>query len=74
MNDVAKNKPLVDYLKVILKSDVSNDIVSYISSIQHEDDYEEFMENILDKNNSAHLRSYHGIKDIIFGRKNQKAK
>ncbi|KAJ8964919.1 hypothetical protein NQ314_004526 [Rhamnusium bicolor] len=64
---MARNQPLVDYLKVILGNDVSNDIVSYIISIKHEEDYEEFMENILDKNNSAHLRSYNGIKDIIFG-------
>lgn len=42
---------------------------SYISSIKHEEDYEEFMENILDRNNSAHVRSYEGIRDIIFKKK-----
>lgn len=28
------------------------------------------MENILDKNNSAHIRSYEGIKNIILGNRN----
>ncbi|KAJ8924475.1 hypothetical protein NQ315_007272 [Exocentrus adspersus] len=66
-----KKDPLVEYLKVILGSDVSSDIVSYIKGIQHEEDYEEFMENILDKNNSAHMRSYNGIKNIILGIKSE---
>lgn len=30
------------------------------------------MENILDRNNSAHVRSYEGIRDIIFMRKTGK--
>lgn len=30
------------------------------------------MENILDRNNSAHIRSYEGIRDIIFKRKTGK--
>ncbi|XP_018568007.1 activating signal cointegrator 1 [Anoplophora glabripennis] len=67
---MTKQEPLVEYLKVIIGNDVSSDIVSYIKSIKHEEDYEEFMENILDKNNSAHMRSYEGIKNIILGYKN----
>lgn len=30
------------------------------------------MENILDKNNAAHIRSYEGIRDIIFKKKKGK--
>lgn len=86
---MSNHTAVVNYMKVILGTDVSEDIVryvfisifdmvllitffSYISSIKHEDDYEEFMENILDRNNSAHIRSYEGIRDIIFKKKKGK--
>nr|XP_023018636.1 activating signal cointegrator 1 [Leptinotarsa decemlineata] len=65
---------LVNHLKVILGNDVSSDIVSYIKSIEHEEDYAEFMENILDKNNSGHRTSYEGIRNIIFGKRNSSNK
>ncbi|KAG5879979.1 hypothetical protein JTB14_030476 [Gonioctena quinquepunctata] len=65
---MGENTSLVNHLKVILGNDVSNDIVSYIKGIEHEEDYAEFMENILDKRNSAHLTSFESIRRIIFGK------
>lgn len=43
----------------------------YIRSIKQEEDYEEFMENILNKHNTAHLESYEGIRNIIFGKRSK---
>lgn len=37
--------------------------------MQQEEDYEEFMENILNKNNSAHVNAYNAIKFLLFGKK-----
>lgn len=45
---------------------------SYISSIKHEEDYEEFMENIVQRQNSAHIHAYNAIKYILFGNKLKK--
>ncbi|CAG9821491.1 unnamed protein product [Phaedon cochleariae] len=64
---------LVNYLKIILGDDVSNDIVSYIRSIELEEDYAEFMENILDRSKSSHITAFEGIRNIIF-RKQQGSK
>ncbi|CAH1108679.1 unnamed protein product [Psylliodes chrysocephalus] len=66
---MSDNIALINYLKVILGDDVSQDIVSYIKSIEHEEDYAEFMDNILDKNNASHINSFEGIKGILFGKK-----
>ncbi|XP_028137545.1 activating signal cointegrator 1 [Diabrotica virgifera virgifera] len=65
---------IINYLNVILGNDVSNDIVSYIKSIKSEDDYEEFMENIIDRSNLAHKNSYDGIRNIIFRKTAEKEK
>ncbi|CAH0552081.1 unnamed protein product [Brassicogethes aeneus] len=63
---------ITNYLKVILGNDVEMDIISYINSMENEEDYEEFMESIVDKSKSAHVHSFNGIRDIIF--KKSKAK
>ncbi|CAG9839438.1 unnamed protein product [Diabrotica balteata] len=65
---------IINYLKVILGNDVSNDIVSYIKSIKSEDDYAEFMENIIDRSNLGHKNSYDGIRNIIFRKNAEKEK
>lgn len=41
-----------------------------MKNIKKEEDFEDFIENILDKNNSAHMRAYEGIKNILLGNKN----
>lgn len=41
----------------------------YISTMKQEEDYEEFMENIVNKNNSAHVNAYNAIKFLLFGKK-----
>ncbi|XP_044266046.1 activating signal cointegrator 1 [Tribolium madens] len=62
----AKNL-LLGHLKVILGNHVESDIVDYIHSIKNKEDLDEFMENIIDKNNSGHVTSYEGICNILFG-------
>ena len=37
--------------------------------MKHQEDLEEFMENIIDKNNVSHVSSYEGICKILFGNK-----
>ncbi|XP_063921558.1 activating signal cointegrator 1-like [Zophobas morio] len=64
----AKNL-LLNHLKVILGNHVESDIVDYINSMKHQEDLEEFMENIIDKNNVSHVSSYEGICKILFGNK-----
>lgn len=54
-----------------MDSEENINILRYIRSMKHEEDYEEFMENILNKNNTAHLESYKGIRNIIFGRRSK---
>lgn len=66
---MANNQKIMNNLKVILGNDVEPNIVAYISEIKHEEDYEEFMENILNKNNAAHINAYNEIKYTIFGKK-----
>ncbi|CAG9857807.1 unnamed protein product [Phyllotreta striolata] len=63
------DKLLTNYLKVILRDVVEGDIINYIKNIQHEEDLAEFMENVVDKTNAAHLNSYEGIKNILFSSK-----
>ncbi|EFA06844.2 Activating signal cointegrator 1-like Protein [Tribolium castaneum] len=62
----AKNL-LLGHLKVILGNHVESDIVDYIHSIKNKEDLDEFMENIIDKNNTGHVTSYEGICNILFG-------
>ncbi|XP_019866589.1 activating signal cointegrator 1 [Aethina tumida] len=67
---MAKNEEAIsNYLKVILGDDMEPNIVSYILSMDHEEDFEEFMDNLIDKSKSAHINSYNGIRHIIFGKK-----
>ncbi|KAK9711842.1 ASCH domain [Popillia japonica] len=54
-------------LKPILGDDVSDDIVEYILTIKHVEDYEEFMENIVDVSNAAHRKAYEALKLHQFG-------
>ncbi|VEN61461.1 unnamed protein product, partial [Callosobruchus maculatus] len=68
MASMRENTAIIKHLQVILGNDVSNDIVRYICSIEHAEDYDEFMENIVDKNNSGHVRAYETIKYLLFGR------
>nr|CAH7715530.1 unnamed protein product [Callosobruchus chinensis] len=68
MASMRENTAIIKHLKAILGNDVSNDIVRYICSIEHAEDYDEFMENIVDKNNSEHVRAYETIKYLLFGR------
>jgi hypothetical protein len=37
--------------------------------MKHKDDLDEFMENILDRNNVSHVTSYEGICKVLFGNK-----
>ncbi|CAH1365603.1 unnamed protein product [Tenebrio molitor] len=61
---------LLNHLKVILgRNHVESDIVDYIDSMKHKDDLDEFMENILDRNNVSHVTSYEGICKVLFGNK-----
>ncbi|KAF7284000.1 hypothetical protein GWI33_022817 [Rhynchophorus ferrugineus] len=69
---MAVNQKLVNNLKVILGGDVEHNIVEYISTMKHEEDFEEFMENIVNKNNIAHVNAYNAIKFAIFGDKLKK--
>ncbi|XP_066154680.1 activating signal cointegrator 1 [Euwallacea fornicatus] len=66
---MSNTQQIMNNLKVILGNDVESNIVSYIASIKHEEDYEEFMENIVNRQNSAHLNAYNTIKYALFGQK-----
>ncbi|XP_050295164.1 activating signal cointegrator 1 [Anthonomus grandis grandis] len=66
---MANNQQIMNNLRVILGDDVEPNIVSYIATMKHEEDYEEFMENILNKQNTAHLNAYNAIKYQLFGNK-----
>lgn len=69
---MAQNQGIINNLRVILGNDVELNIVEYISTMKHEEDFEEFMENIVDKNSQAHISAYNAIKYIIFGDKLKK--
>lgn len=60
-------------LGMLLLYDLTNYFISvcysYILSMDHEEDFEEFMDNLIDKSKSAHINSYNGIRHIIFGKK-----
>ncbi|RZC41582.1 activating signal cointegrator 1 [Asbolus verrucosus] len=60
---------LLSHLKLILGNHVESDIVEYIHSMKQQEDLEEFMENILDRNNIGHMTSYEAICKILFGDK-----
>ncbi|CAH1958711.1 unnamed protein product [Acanthoscelides obtectus] len=72
MAGMRENAAVLKHLQVILGNDVSNDIVRYISSIEHAEDYDEFMENIVDRSNSGHVRAYETIKYLLFGHTDNK--
>ncbi|GJQ66263.1 hypothetical protein Trydic_g4314 [Trypoxylus dichotomus] len=61
-------------LKAILGDDVSDDIVEYILTIKHVEDYEEFMENIVDMNNPTHVKVCEDLKLQQFGAPNSPTK
>lgn len=61
-------------LKPILGDDISDDIIEYILTIKHEEDYAEFMENIVDMNNPKHLKVYEMLKREQFGTPSKKNK
>lgn len=42
-------------------------IFSYIVTIENEDDYNEFMENIVDRSNPDHMCAYDALKDNLLG-------
>jgi len=69
---MADHQKLLNNLRVILGNDVEPNIVAYISEIKQVEDYEEFMENILNRNNSAHIHAYNEIKYLLFGGKHNK--
>ncbi|XP_022911827.2 activating signal cointegrator 1 [Onthophagus taurus] len=56
-----------DCLIPILGNDISDDILEYITTIKQLDDYEEFMENIVDLNNAEHVTVYEALKQHQFG-------
>lgn len=70
-NNVEHN--IVEYIyHMIIKKQKIITPFRYISTMKHEEDFEEFMENIVNKNNTAHINAYNGIKYAIFGDKLRK--
>ncbi|ERL96196.1 hypothetical protein D910_01382, partial [Dendroctonus ponderosae] len=68
---MANNQQVVSSLKVILGSNVESNIIAYICSIKNEEDFEEFMHNIVNKQEPAHVNAYNAIKNAIFGGKSK---
>ncbi|XP_017780567.1 PREDICTED: activating signal cointegrator 1 [Nicrophorus vespilloides] len=64
-----------EYLSPILNDDVSDDIIQYISTFNTVEDYDDFMENIVDTSNRMHVQMYNKLKMVLFktqsGKKNQ---
>ncbi|XP_060531252.1 activating signal cointegrator 1 isoform X2 [Cylas formicarius] len=71
-------KAIVDsihnHLTIILGEDVEPNIVEYIRGMKHEEDFEEFMENIVNKNDVGHVTASVAIKNLIFSTKKVQSK
>ncbi|KAF2899219.1 hypothetical protein ILUMI_06955 [Ignelater luminosus] len=54
-------------LKPILSSEVDDEIIQYIKQMKVVDDFDEFIDNVIDRSNPEHERNYKELKNRLFG-------
>ncbi|XP_065167893.1 activating signal cointegrator 1 [Atheta coriaria] len=69
-----KIKFIKQCLKPIINQDVADDIVDYILTFTHEEDYQDFMNSMVDHSNPDHVRLYDQLRNKLFGTSPKKTK